>query len=147
MSQQALADSAGITRSQLARLESGGTPNPGVRSLVPLARALTVSLDELVGTIGSASGPQLTDAYRELLRRTDALGKEPYDWLTDDEFARWAEGTSLSMVECRNAIIALNENAILPPPGSPVSASAAHFVVGAAAGALLERWRGFGVKR
>lgn len=141
ITQAALAREAGITRPQLAAIESGRTANPGVYSLVPLARALNVTLDEVIGIERAQTGPSLIDALNLLIRRTADLGRRPHDTFTPDEFASWALGTSVTFSECIAAIEHLAENEIPTPEGSYASASAAYFVTGAVAGALLERWR------
>jgi transcriptional regulator with XRE-family HTH domain len=48
LSQEQLAQKAGITYSTLAKLESGVNKNPTVRTLQQLAKALEVSLDDLM---------------------------------------------------------------------------------------------------
>jgi transcriptional regulator with XRE-family HTH domain len=48
LSQEQLAQKAGITFSTLAKLESGANRNPTVHTLQQIARALGVSLDELM---------------------------------------------------------------------------------------------------
>lgn len=141
MTQAALAREAGITRPQLAAIESGRTGNPGVYSVVPLARALNVTLDEVIGATGAPGGPSLVDALNLLIRRTNDLGRRPHDTFTPDEFASWALGTSLTFSECIAAIGHLADNEIPTPHDAEASAAAAYFVTGAVAGAMLERWR------
>ena len=48
LSQEELARKAGITYSTLIKLESGANKNPTIKTLQQLARALEVTLDELV---------------------------------------------------------------------------------------------------
>ena len=48
LSQEQLAQKAGITYSTLAKLESGANRNPTVNTLQQIARALGVTLDELM---------------------------------------------------------------------------------------------------
>lgn len=48
LSQEELAQKAGITYSTLIKLESGVNKNPTVKTLQQLATALDVSLDELM---------------------------------------------------------------------------------------------------
>lgn len=48
LSQEQLAQKAGITFSTLAKLESGINQNPTVKTLQQIAKALDVSLDELM---------------------------------------------------------------------------------------------------
>jgi transcriptional regulator with XRE-family HTH domain len=48
LSQEQLAQKAGITYSTLAKLESGVNQNPKVKTLQQIARALEVSLDDLM---------------------------------------------------------------------------------------------------
>jgi len=48
LSQEQLAQKSGITYSTLAKLESGVNQNPTVRTLQQIARALEVSLDDLM---------------------------------------------------------------------------------------------------
>jgi len=142
LTQQALADLAGITRAQLARLERGGTPNPGVYSVAALAHALDLTLDELAGVAKQRSGPNLLEALALLTHRTAQLNHEPYDaHFTPAEFAEWSMGTTLSYAECAEATVHLNTAAIPAPEDTPASTAAAYFVTGAVAGALLERWR------
>lgn len=49
LSQEELARKAEITYSTLIKLESGGNDNPTAKTLIKLADAFEVSLDELVG--------------------------------------------------------------------------------------------------
>lgn len=141
MSQQNLADSAGINRAQIQAMESGRTANPGIQTLIPLARALAVTLDELAGMSGDPPGPDLIAALKLLVERTEALGRQPYDDFTPAEFAQWSLGTSLTYMECGAVVAYLNAHAIAAPVGASASGEAGHFVVGAVAGAMLERWR------
>ena len=48
LSQEELAKNAGITYSTLIKLESGANNNPTVKTLQQIAKALNVSLDDLV---------------------------------------------------------------------------------------------------
>jgi transcriptional regulator with XRE-family HTH domain len=48
LSQEQLAQKAGITYSTVAKLESGANRNPAVHTLQQIARALGVTLDELM---------------------------------------------------------------------------------------------------
>jgi len=48
LSQEQLAQKSGITYSTLAKLESGVNKNPTVKTLQQIARALEVTLDELL---------------------------------------------------------------------------------------------------
>ncbi|PTT52953.1 helix-turn-helix domain-containing protein, partial [Aeromonas sp. HMWF015] len=48
MSQQKLAEMAGISKSQLSRLESGEQDNPSIKTLIPIAAALGASIEEIV---------------------------------------------------------------------------------------------------
>ena len=48
LSQEQLAQKAGITYSTLAKLESGANQNPTVKTLQQVARALDVTLDDLM---------------------------------------------------------------------------------------------------
>jgi transcriptional regulator with XRE-family HTH domain len=48
LSQEQLAQKAGITYSTVAKLESGANRNPTVNTLQRIAKALDVSLDDLV---------------------------------------------------------------------------------------------------
>ena len=48
LSQEQLAQKAGSTYSTLAKLESGANQNPTVKTLQQVARALEVSLDDLM---------------------------------------------------------------------------------------------------
>lgn len=141
ISQQQLADAAGINRAQIQAMESGRTANPGVQTLIPLARALGVTLDELAGISGQPPGPDLIAALRLLIERTEALGRRPYDDFTPAEFAQWSLGTSLTYRECGAVVVYLNDHAIPAPRGASARGEAAYFVAGAVAGAMLERWR------
>lgn len=141
MTQQALADASGINRAQIQAMESGRTGNPGVYTLIPLARAMNVSVDELVGLTGAPPGPDLIDAFKLLIDRAEALGRRPYDDFTPQEFGRWSLGSSLTYAECLAAIGHVNKVAMQPPLDASATASAAYFVTGAVAGAMLERWR------
>ncbi len=48
LSQEQLAQKAGITYSTLAKLESGVNENPKVKTLQQIAKALDVSVDDLL---------------------------------------------------------------------------------------------------
>ncbi|MBI4683916.1 MAG: helix-turn-helix transcriptional regulator [Nitrospirae bacterium] len=48
LSQEQLAQKAGITYSTLIKIESGANDNPTIKTLIKIADALDVSLDELV---------------------------------------------------------------------------------------------------
>ena len=48
LSQDKLAKLADVTLTTLVKLESGANENPTVKTLVKIAKALSVSLDELV---------------------------------------------------------------------------------------------------
>ena len=54
MSQQSLAVSAGLSVSLVSQIERGSRVDPRMSTLAALATALGVSLDELVGRVGSA---------------------------------------------------------------------------------------------
>lgn len=139
MTQEALAKAAGMSRPQLAAIESGRTVNPGVFTLIPLARVLAVTLDELVGA--EVDGPALLDAHEELMRRIKAMGLNMYEPMDADEFARWTAGTSLTTRDLRAAVRAINAAVVEAPDWARTSTAAGYFVCGAAAGALVERWR------
>jgi len=47
LSQQNLADKSGISKAQISRLESGKQDNPQIKTLIPIATALGVSIEEL----------------------------------------------------------------------------------------------------
>jgi transcriptional regulator with XRE-family HTH domain len=49
LSQDQLARKAGIPYSTFLKIESGYTPNPSIQTVVNIAEALSVSIDELVG--------------------------------------------------------------------------------------------------
>jgi len=49
ISQDKLSKKANIPFSTLAKIESGYTPNPSMETLIKIADALEVSIDELVG--------------------------------------------------------------------------------------------------
>ena len=49
LSQEKLAQKAGITYTTLAKIESGVNDNPTMKTLVKLANALNVSIDKLIG--------------------------------------------------------------------------------------------------
>lgn len=49
ISQEQLAQKAGITYSTLIKIESGANDNPTIKTMKKIADALDVSLDELVG--------------------------------------------------------------------------------------------------
>jgi XRE family transcriptional regulator, regulator of sulfur utilization len=48
LSQQELAERSGISKAQISRLEAGSQDNPGIKTLIPIASALGVSLEELI---------------------------------------------------------------------------------------------------
>lgn len=57
-----LASRAKIDRTLVSRIESGHTPNPGVRVLKGLARALGCSIDYLVDLYGEDHTPSSSSA-------------------------------------------------------------------------------------
>ena len=48
MTQQQVADEAGMLQQEYSRLESGGRDNPGVNTLEDVARALRCKVDDLL---------------------------------------------------------------------------------------------------
>jgi len=48
-SQEKLAQEAGISYNTLIKIERGGIENPKIETVIKLAKALSVSIDELVG--------------------------------------------------------------------------------------------------
>ena len=50
-SQEKLAREAGISYNTLIKIERGGIKNPKLETLIKLAKALGVSIDELIGKI------------------------------------------------------------------------------------------------
>ncbi len=49
LTQQELAQKAGLTFSLLTKIEQGVTPNPTLKTLIKLADAFKINIDELVG--------------------------------------------------------------------------------------------------
>jgi len=49
-SQEKLAREAGISYNTLIKIERGGIKNPKIETIIKLAKALSVSIDELVGS-------------------------------------------------------------------------------------------------
>ncbi|WP_429065842.1 helix-turn-helix domain-containing protein [Aeromonas veronii] len=66
LSQQELADRAGISKSQIWRLEKGEQKNPTLETLIPISTALGVSLDEIVFGEESKNATYLSKAIEEL---------------------------------------------------------------------------------
>lgn len=66
LSQQELADRAGISKSQIWRLEKGEQKNPTLETLIPISKALGVSLDEIVFGEESKNATYLSKAIEEL---------------------------------------------------------------------------------
>ncbi len=48
ISQDKLSKLADVTFHTIAKIESGSTPNPGIETMLKIAKALNVSLDELI---------------------------------------------------------------------------------------------------
>jgi transcriptional regulator with XRE-family HTH domain len=69
MSQQSLAVSAGLSVSLVSQIERGSRVDPRISTITALATALGVSLDELVGRIGSAPPHEKTPRPRGRPRR------------------------------------------------------------------------------
>jgi transcriptional regulator with XRE-family HTH domain len=70
ISQRALADSAGLSRSYLCDIERGRGTQPSVQTMDKLAEALGASRSDLLraaGVIEEAGGPRHTDLERRLL--------------------------------------------------------------------------------
>lgn len=66
MSQQKLAEMAGISKSQLSRLESGEQDNPSIKTLIPIAAALGASIEEIVYGESSKTMDFMTKAIDDL---------------------------------------------------------------------------------
>lgn len=66
LNQQELADRAGVSKSQIWRLEKGEQKNPTLETLIPIATALGVSLDEIVFGEESKNATHLSKAIEEL---------------------------------------------------------------------------------
>lgn len=66
LSQQDLAERCGISKSQLSRMESGEQENPLIKTIIPIATALGVSLDEIVFGEDAESMTYLSKAMDEL---------------------------------------------------------------------------------
>jgi len=66
LSQQDLAEKCGISKSQLSRLESGEQENPLIKTIIPIATALGVSLDEIVYGETTETMTYLSKAIEEL---------------------------------------------------------------------------------
>jgi transcriptional regulator with XRE-family HTH domain len=60
MTQAALAKALGVPQGVVARLETGGRPDPRLSTIVAVARALGVSLDVLVADAGLLPKPAVT---------------------------------------------------------------------------------------
>jgi transcriptional regulator with XRE-family HTH domain len=92
MTQDDLANAAGVARSYVAALESGKRTNPGVATAYALARALRVTMETLLGAealVVDSSAPSsdgdgytLVDAQRELERRLLLIGANPFEPMT-----------------------------------------------------------------
>lgn len=52
LSQEQLAQKAGITYSTLIKIESGNNKNPTLETLTKLANVFKIKIDELVGRLG-----------------------------------------------------------------------------------------------
>lgn len=90
LTQEDLADKAGVGRTALARIESGAQPNPELATLKALAGALGTTVKALVGeedTATQTSGKALAD-----MLRNSPLAAE----VTEDEY-RWLESVPSSM--------------------------------------------------
>lgn len=48
LSQQELSDKSGISKAQISRLESGSQDNPQIKTVIPIATTLGVSLEDLI---------------------------------------------------------------------------------------------------
>ena len=66
MSQQDLAERCGISKSQLSRLESGEQKNPTIQTIIPIATAVGVSLDEIVFGESTETMTYLSKALDEM---------------------------------------------------------------------------------
>ena len=51
LSQEKLAQKAGITYSTLIKIESEANDNPTIKTLMKIAKALDVSIDKLIGKV------------------------------------------------------------------------------------------------
>lgn len=69
MSQQTLAVSAGLSVSLVSQIERGSRVDPRMSTITALATALGVSLDELVGRIGSEFPHEKTPGRHGRARR------------------------------------------------------------------------------
>ena len=77
MNQQELAERCGISKSQLSRLESGEQDNPLIKTIIPIATALGVSLDEIVFGETAESMTYLSQAMEELPDEEQRKGQAP----------------------------------------------------------------------
>jgi transcriptional regulator with XRE-family HTH domain len=78
LSQDALANRAGVDRTVVARLERGGQQDMRLSVLVGLARALDVSIEKLVKRPQTANGepPQLSQELAAAIAALDTLDLE-----------------------------------------------------------------------
>lgn len=78
MSQNALSVYSGVDQSTLSKLLKGRRTNPGMDLVVPLARALRVSLDWLVLGLDAKDAPQLPPDEDALLAAYRSAASDDY---------------------------------------------------------------------
>lgn len=82
LGQQELAERCGISKSQISRLESGEQKNPQIQTVIAIATAMGVSLDEIVYGESAETMTYLSKALDELPEQDKAsLKKLIRGWL------------------------------------------------------------------
>jgi len=95
-----LAARANTTRSYIASLEGGRIRNPGVESLYPIAQALGVTMEALMGrpsltmeaALREPADYTMVHAQRELEARLPLIGTKPFDSMTVGQMEAYVPG-------------------------------------------------------
>ncbi|MFS1582506.1 MAG: helix-turn-helix domain-containing protein [Candidatus Arsenophonus phytopathogenicus] len=66
LSQQDLAEKSGISKTQISRIENGEQNNPQIRTVISIATALNLTIEELIFGEESTTNSYLTQAISRL---------------------------------------------------------------------------------
>lgn len=90
LSQQDLADKSEVSKAQISRLESGSQNNPQILTLLSLATALGVTLEEIVYGSESEASSYLSEAIKNLPEEEQrAIKKMIKVWIITTQSELW----------------------------------------------------------
>lgn len=77
LSQQELADLSGMSKNHISRMENGGQDNPNIRTVVAIASALDVTVDDLIfGEAAKVNASQIVNKIEQLSDKDQESIKE-----------------------------------------------------------------------